>query len=47
MSFNQEKTGRGYAPGWILAEEQCSRETAQIAANHSQVVTLADGSKII
>lgn len=47
MSFNQNTNGRGYAPGWLLAEEKCSRETATIAANHSQVITLADGSKIV
>ena len=47
MSFTQNTTGRGYAPGWLLAEEVCSRETAQINANHSQVVTLADGTKIV
>ena len=47
MSFNQNNTGRGYAPGWFLAEADCSRETVQVAANHSQVVTLADGTKIV
>lgn len=47
MSFNGNKTGRGYAPGYILAEALCSRETAQIAADHAQVVTLPDGSKIV
>lgn len=47
MSFNKNITGRGYAPGFILAEEICSRETAQIAANHAQAVTLPDGSKIV
>ena len=47
MSFIQNTTGRGYAPGWILAEADCSRETAQIAANHAQAITLADGTKIV
>lgn len=47
MSFTQVRTGRGYAPGFILAEEICSRETAQVAADHAQVVTLEDGSKIV
>ena len=47
MSFNQNNTGRGYAPGWILAEADCSRETVQVAANHAQAVTLADGTKIV
>ena len=39
MSFIQNKTGVGYAPGWFLAEEECSRETREIAQNHAQVVT--------
>lgn len=39
MSFNQNKTGVGYAPGWFLAEEDCARETREIAQNHAQVVT--------
>ena len=47
MSFTQNSTGRGYAPGWILAEEICSRETAQINANHAQVITLESGAKIV
>ena len=47
MSFTGEKTNRGYAPGWFLAEEKCSRETVQVAANHAQAITLADGSKIV
>ena len=47
MSFNQNTNGRGYAPGWFLAEEKCSRETAQISASHSQAVTLSDGTKIV
>ena len=47
MSFTGTKTNRGYAPGWFLAEEDCSRETVQVAANHAQAITLADGSKIV
>ena len=47
MSFIGNKTNRGYAPGWFLAEEECSRETVQVAANHAQAITLADGSKIV
>lgn len=47
MSFTGNKTNRGYAPGWFLAEEKCSRETVQVAANHAQAITLADGSKIV
>ena len=45
MSFIMSKNGIGYAPGFFLAEADCSRETQQIAQNHSQVVTGADGSK--
>lgn len=40
MSFNQSKNGAGYAPGWFLAEADCSRETRTILQNHSQVVTV-------
>lgn len=47
MSFNQNTNGRGYAPGYFLAEEDCSRETVQVDATHSQVVTLANGCKIV
>ena len=46
MSFNQNVTGRGYAPGWFLAEADCSRETAQISANHAQAVTIG-ATKIV
>ena len=46
MSFNQNTNGRGYAPGWFLAEEICSRETAQISASHSQAVTIG-ATKIV
>ena len=45
MSFNANKTGTGYAPGWFLAEADCSRETRQIEQNHTQVVTGANGGK--
>lgn len=45
MSFNANKTGIGYAPGWFLAEAECSRETRTIAQNHAQVVTGSDGAK--
>lgn len=47
MSFIGNKTNRGYAPGWFLAEADCSRETVQVAANHAQAITLTDGSKIV
>lgn len=45
MSFINSKNGIGYAPGWFLAEAECSRETRQIAQNHSQVVTGSNGAK--
>ena len=45
MSFNASKNGYGYAPGWFLAEEKCSRETRTIPQNHSQVVTGSNGAK--
>ena len=47
MSFNQNKTGKGYAPGFFLAEALCSRETVQVSANHAQVVTNLDGTKYV
>lgn len=47
MSFNKSTNGRGYNPGFFLAEEECARETIQVAANHAQVITLEDGSKIV
>jgi hypothetical protein len=47
MSFIQNATGRGYAPGWFLASADCKRETVEVSASHSQVVTLSDGSKIV
>ena len=46
MSFNQNTNGRVYAPGWFLAEEACSRETAEISASHSQAVTIG-ATKIV
>ena len=45
MSFNQSRTGALYAPGWFLAEEECSRHTRNIAYNHAQVATAANGGK--
>lgn len=45
MSFIASKNGYGYAPGWFLAEEECSRETRTIPQNHSQVVTGSNGAK--
>lgn len=47
MSFNQNATGKGYAPGWFLAEADCSRETVQVAANHAQAITNPDGTKYV
>lgn len=48
MSFILETTNIGYAPGYFLADtEHCTRETVQVAANHAQVVTKADGSKYV
>jgi len=47
MSFNQNTTGRDYAPGFFLASADCDRETVQVDATHSQVVTLANGCKIV
>ena len=40
MSFNQKTNGRGYAPGYFLASAECTRETAEISASHSQAVTI-------
>jgi len=48
MSFNAASTGVSYAPGWFLADnEHCTRETRQIAANHAQVKTAANGGKYV
>ena len=46
MSFIQNTNGRGYAPGWLLAEEKCSRESITVKATDSQAVTVGD-SKIV
>lgn len=47
MSFIHSNTSRGFSAGFFLDDENCLRETMTIPANHSQVVTLADGSKIV
>lgn len=47
MSFIQSNTSRGFSAGFFLADDECLRETMTIPASHSQVVTLADGSKIV
>lgn len=50
MSFIQspEFQGKGWEAGWFLVDnEDCTRMTATIAANHAQVVTRADGTKYV
>lgn len=50
MSFIQspEFQGKGWEAGYFLVDdENCTRVTAQIAANHAQVVTRSDGSKYV
>lgn len=46
MSFNQNKTGTGYAPGWFLAEAECLRETREISQSHAQVVTVGTAKHV-
>jgi len=46
MSYNQNISGRGYAPGYFLASADCDRETVQVSASHSQAVTIGD-TKIV
>ena len=48
MSFIQhDALNIKYQPGWFLASADCRRETIQVPANHSGVVTKADGSKYV
>lgn len=50
MSFIQtpEFSGKGWEAGYFLVDdENCTRVTAQIAANHAAVVTRSDGSKYV
>ena len=48
MSFIQhDPLNTFYQPGWFLAVANCIRQTVQVAQNHSQVVTKADGSKYV
>lgn len=50
MSFIQspEFQGKGWEAGYFLVDdENCTRVTAQIAANHSQVVTRSDSTKYV
>ena len=46
MSFIQNNSGRGYAPGYFLASADCDRMTYEISASNSQAVTI-DGKKIV
>ena len=46
MSFIANANGRGYAPGFFLAEADCARETIQVSASHSQAVTIG-ANKIV
>lgn len=46
MSFIQhDPLNQLYQPGYFLASADCTRITVEVAQNHSQVVTAADGSK--
>ena len=47
MSFIQNGKGKGYLPGFFLAEADCSRETVQVAANHPQAITTEEGAKYV
>lgn len=47
MSFIAGKTNIRYQPGYFLASEECTRETVTVLPSHSQVVTMADGSKYV
>ena len=47
MSFIASKQNIRYMPGFFLASEECSRETVTVLPSHSQVVTMADGSKYV
>lgn len=49
MSFiSTPMTGKGWEAGWFLVDnEDCTRMTTTIAANHAQVVTRPDGTKYV
>ena len=48
MSFISKSSGKGWEAGYFLVNnEDCTRLTHQIAANHAQVVTNADGTKVV
>lgn len=47
MSFTAESTGRAFAPGYFLADDEaCLRETADIQPDHAQVQD-RDGAKVV
>lgn len=48
MSFISADSGKGYEAGYFLVnDENCTRVSMTIAANHAQVVTRANGSKYV
>ena len=47
MSFIVSKQNIGYAPGYFLASADCVRETVEVSASHTQVVTTAEGAKFV
>lgn len=48
MSFIvHDPENKQWKAGWFLASADCTRVTVQVAQNHSQVVTKADGSKYV
>lgn len=48
MSFIlHDPLNKKYQPGWFLASGDCRRETIEVPANHSQVVTAENGSKYV
>ena len=48
MSFITKSNGKGWEAGsFLVANEGCTRLTHQIAANHAQVVTNPDGTKVV
>lgn len=48
MSFIETTQGGGFAAGrFLVADEQCVRETATIPADHASAVTRPDGTKYV
>lgn len=48
MSFNAHSTGKMWEAGWfLLHDEECTRLTKTIPANHAQVKTADNGSKYV